>query len=562
MSGEEKKPIIIPLEGGLDGAAEESRISYDGADAVSRLTPKAQADGSVVYPARGSYKLGMASYRATVGKTTHSFKFGADIPLQDLKILSDREPISHFLTWIVADNTIKSWFRVVPSMGEEAGVPDPKIDNSFQNAFDETDAKFALYEGLGYCLRDGWSVVVPLDDPQSELGFMFEAFEVENIQINWDKSQWIPKSYYLYRRVGDRGASRAPVGEVDAEHVIHLIVKPGVTKWQGKSELEVIYDDQTILRNMRWGMGQTLVRTGSGFPDITVKGKVDRDYLLEVKNQYLTDLSARTGFVHDEDIQMQFIGASAATLNPREYHDPIVEHICAAKGIPRAILMGDPSGATASGEVNERGFFSVIESLQLRLAKYAKQMIKYIAQEIGYPWALKPLKPQWLLRYSMNELDKQVIEGSRTDQLTQMMSYGSRREVRREAGFGEVPADDLKDRPEDDEYYATARREQGIEFEFETPEAEEAGQRPSAPTGQVPSQIEQTVQGKEITKKSTPSRAGTHIHGVQHLDSRLSEINVLRAQVDGMKHNRLSEAQQARIAKLETLLSISERVNQ
>jgi hypothetical protein len=563
MSEEVKRPGIVALDGGLDAGVEEFKQSYDGADGETYLAPQTLKDGTVVYPTRGGgYKTWKSGYRASVGKTTKSFKFGSDISLSDLKILSDREPISHFLTWVVADNATKSWFRAVPSKGEDAGVPDPDVDNEFQEAFDETDAKWAMYEGLGYCLRDGWSIIVPLDDPQSELGFIFEAFEVENVGINWDRTHRVPKSYQLFRRVGDRGATRAPVGEVAAEHVIHLVVKPGVTKWQGKSELEVIYDDQTILRNMRWGMGQTLVRTGSGFPDITVKGKVDTDYLLEVKNQFLTDLSARTGFVHDEDIAMAFIGASGSTLNPREYHDPIVEHICAAKGIPRAILMGDPSGATASGEVNERGFFSVIESLQLRLTKYARQMMKYVAKEMGYPWALRPLKPQWLLRYTMSELDKQVIEGSRTDQLTQMMSYGSRREVRREAGYSEVPSDELKDRPEDDEFYATARRESGIELEFETPQAEGAGQRPSAPTGQVPSEVEQTVQGKEITRKSTPSRAGTHIHGVQHLDTRLQEIGVLRAQVDTMKQERLSASQQARIAKLELLLNISERIHQ
>lgn len=505
---------FFSLDEPKDYVEEETIESYDGAeDAIVGRVGRdvGSATGKISYPFYGARNVS-ARYMATTGKTTHTFRFGAPISLRDLKVMTDREPIAHNLIWRVADDIFKSWFQLVPATGKESEIPDPEVGNQFQQALLAINAKKEFYRAGGYARRDGWSVIAFLNDRDAPKGFVAEAFDVENIEIDW--GDWKPRAYRLFRRVGDRGQTRVPVGNLDAKHVIHIVTNPGITPYFGKSELESIWDYLTIIRNTCYGMGQTIFRVGTGFPDITVKGRVDRDYLNKVKEQY-KDLSGRTACIHDEDISIQFIGGAGTTLNPRDYHDPLVEHICAAKGIPKAILFGDASGAIATGEVNERGYYAIIEAEQHKWTPFILQMLEYVAKSIGYPWEMNPLKPQWLLRYALNELQQQVLEGSRVDSFAQAeISYLSRREVRREAGYPEVPADAMKDQPEDDAYYAS-KREQGIQFELE----EEHVERPQAETGQRPSTIEQTVQGKEIEKLASPSRAGTHIHGEQHTDT-------------------------------------------
>ena len=560
---ESTEPLAVFVD--IDAAVGVYEPSYDGAPGflpnveqdseTDEKTAKDIVTGRIT--SRGSKHASvMATYRATAGKTTKSMKFGQQIELGALKVLADREPIAQFITWGIAEDMFKSWFRVVYSTGDVEGIPDKELEQKFQLAMEAVDARTACSEACGYARRDGWAIVAFMDDPDEQLGFVAEAFEVINIEIVWgDKGK--PKEYIVYRMVGERAKDRMLVGTVPAKAVIHIITRPGVTKWAGKSELESIYDYLTILRNINYGMGQTMFRYGSGFPDFKIIGQnVDADYIKKVSEQY-ADVSGRTAFFHDEGIELEFKGMGGSTLNPSDYHDPIVRHICSAKKVPEAILMGNPSGPISTGDINERGYFALIESEQMKWTKFIVKFLKYIAEAIKHPWSTQPVKPQWMTEFTMSELDKQVIAGSRTDQISQFVStYGSRREGRLEAGYAEIPAPEHQDKPEDDMYYAAARSQSVSMVEFG-----DKPQRPQAETGQEPSQIEQTVQGKEITKKSAPSRANQHIHGEQHLDTRLLEISMLKKEVADVAKYATTQSAKDRVAKLNFLLNHSERVN-
>ena len=72
--------------------------------------------------------------------------------------------------------------------------------------------------------------------------------------------------------------------------------------WRGLSALEVLYDDQTVSRNARWALGETLVRAVGGFADITLKGAKAKQIREFEAEQNLAQLNARSYFVHDEPL--------------------------------------------------------------------------------------------------------------------------------------------------------------------------------------------------------------------------------------------------------------------
>ena len=251
---ESTEPLAVFVD--IDAAVGVYEPSYDGAPGflpnveqdseTDEKTAKDIVTGRIT--SRGSKHASvMATYRATAGKTTKSMKFGQQIELGALKVLADREPIAQFITWGIAEDMFKSWFRVVYSTGDVEGIPDKELEQKFQLAMEAVDARTACSEACGYARRDGWAIVAFMDDPDEQLGFVAEAFEVINIEIVWgDKGK--PKEYIVYRMVGERAKDRMLVGTVPAKAVIHIITRPGVTKWTGKSELESIFVRNLCLR--------------------------------------------------------------------------------------------------------------------------------------------------------------------------------------------------------------------------------------------------------------------------------------------------------------------------
>ncbi|NHV60260.1 MAG: hypothetical protein HA492_02450 [Candidatus Verstraetearchaeota archaeon] len=69
--------------------------------------------------------------------------------------------------------------------------------------------------------------------------------------------------------------------------------------WKGISTLEPVWDDLTVLRNIRWGTGQTMYRYGSGFLVVTVKGATKEE--IEVYKRQSGPLTAQTSMWADEN---------------------------------------------------------------------------------------------------------------------------------------------------------------------------------------------------------------------------------------------------------------------
>ncbi|MDI6847603.1 MAG: DUF1073 domain-containing protein, partial [Candidatus Bathyarchaeia archaeon] len=94
--------------------------------------------------------------------------------------------------------------------------------------------------------------------------------------------------------------------EVHYSRVIHIATRLFDHPWKGMSVLEPVWDDLTVLRNIRWSMGQTMYRYGSGFPVVTVKGATKEE--VDRYKQEWGPLTAQTSMWCDENTTIEFKG--------------------------------------------------------------------------------------------------------------------------------------------------------------------------------------------------------------------------------------------------------------
>lgn len=139
--------------------------------------------------------------------------------------------------------------------------------------------------------------------------------------------------YYTLRR------DSAGQTKLHFTRVIHGATRLLNHPYKGMSVLEPVYDDLTVLRNIRWGLGQTLFRYGSGFPDVEVKG-AKRKQLDDLEaSQQFKNLQARTYFLHSDDTKLEFKGVAGKALNPEPYYFPIMENIATGGVVVSATLV-------------------------------------------------------------------------------------------------------------------------------------------------------------------------------------------------------------------------------
>ncbi len=278
---------------------------------------------------------------------TSQADFGTPISDTDLLFAVKREPVAHRIVFMVAHDIFDNWFSVDVA-GEKR--PDTRFNDQIQTVLDDLEAKsvfteMAVYERLygeavvlvGYS-DYGKDLIKPVKDPQSIEDLV--AYSPLDFNVSSSDEDRDPKSpryglpeFYTFVR----GSQTV---RVHYSRVIHSATRLLDHPYRGLSTLEPVYDDLTVLRNIRWGMGQTMVRYGGGFPDITLKGK-DADKIDDfIMGKQMETVNARTYFVHNELQELEFKGVGGVTLDPEKYYVPIMESISAGSGIPLAILRG------------------------------------------------------------------------------------------------------------------------------------------------------------------------------------------------------------------------------
>ena len=237
-----------------------------------------------------------------------------------------------------------------------------------------------------------------------------------------------PKYYHIRRADKLQGDVK-----VHYTRVLHFANRLFSHDWMGQSVLDPIWDDLNVLRNIRWSMGQTMYRYGSGFPDITFTGAELDDINTWIDSGAFQNLNARTYFAHSEDQTMEFKGLAGHALDPMNYYLPPMEHISCGTGIPMNILRGAQAGQLTGSEVNQMEYYGVISDEQSGYEKGIRELIDIIQGLNPDGRRVNPIqyKIKWGGGFELDQEKQQTIATARSQELLNLWNFFNRNEIRR-----------------------------------------------------------------------------------------------------------------------------------
>jgi phage-related protein (TIGR01555 family) len=370
----------------------------------------------------------------------------------DLLFAVRREPVANRIVFQVAHDIFDNWFRVE----EIAEKPNPKFNDEVQRVLDELNAKPVFTEMAVYERLFGWAIIAmtvvdygkdpaqPVKNPKEIrelLPYSSLQFSVQSSDEDKDPESsrfGLPVLYTLRR-----GTSGQQI-KLHFSRAIHSATRLLEHPYKGMSVLEPVYDDLTVLRNIRWGLGQTLFRYGSGFPDVEIEGAKKKDLDDLEASQQFKSLQARTYFLHNEKTKLEFKGVAGRALDPEPYYLPIMENISAGSGVPLAILRGAQAGALTGSEVNEREYFKLISDAQSRYEPAIRQLIDALIEcgQIRFKWNVqRGYRIVWLGAFEMSEQTKASVELQQAQARNLKTGWMTLDEVRGEQDLEALPND-------------------------------------------------------------------------------------------------------------------------
>ena len=371
-------------------------------------------------------------------------KFGEPIVDSDLTFAVKREPVAHLVVFGVAHDVFDNWFTVDNAATEGK---DEKFDEAVQAQLSALDAKNVFTEMAVFERAYGWAIIViGYDDSGKSL-----EEPVENPKTIVDLAAYAPTSisgveedkgpdslrYGLpeYYRISRGGTTQE---RVHFSRVIHFATRILDHAYKGLSVLEPVWDDLTNIRNIRWGLGQTMYRYGSGFPDIEIQGASKEQLDAFTESGQFKDLHARTYFVHNEKQKMEFKGASGVALNPAPYYEPILEALSAGSRIPKAIIRGAQAGALTGSEVNEREYFKLISDAQSRYEPGLRFLIDRLIEVGQVKSFVKGYAINWAGGFEVDEREQAAAELTRNQANQVKLQFMTVNEVRAENSLDPV----------------------------------------------------------------------------------------------------------------------------
>jgi len=394
-------------------------------------------------------------------------EFGADIIDTDRTFTITREPVAHRVVFTVAHDIFDNWFQLELE-GDEKGDKSKEFDKALQTKLTQLKVKRELTRMAVLERAYGWAILVlgyedrgeslvdPLDAPKS-LREIKAYGPTQIMKVDEEKDKENPR-YGLPLIYNIKRAGIAAYLKVHYTRVIHFATRLVDHDWKGKSVLDPIWDDLVTLRNIRWGMGQTMYRYGSGFPDITFTGAEKSDIEDFINSGAFAGLSARTYFVHSENQEIEFKGLQGRSLDPMNYYLPIMENISAGTGIPLAILRGVQAGALTGSEVNQQEYYGLISDEQSAYEPGMRQLINIVR---GFGEQANPEPSQfefnWQGGFELDEKKKAEIEQLTTQTLLAKGQFMTRNELRK---LMDPELDDLSPEQGGDEVLGKASFEQ------------------------------------------------------------------------------------------------------
>jgi phage-related protein (TIGR01555 family) len=377
---------------------------------------------------------------------TWQAEFGMPLNEEDLLFSVRREPLANRVVFQVAHDIFDKWFRVE----EVAEKPDPNFDREVQKVLSLLQAKSVFTEAVVYERLFGWAIIAltyvdyakDVSKPVKGAKEILELLPYSSLQFSVQSSDedkdpesprfGLPISYTVRRAGLDQV-------KLHFSRTIHLATRLLDHPYRGMSVLEGIYDDLTVWRNVRWGLGQTIFRYGSGFPDITMKSTNPKKLEEFKASEEFKQIQARTYFVHGDDITLDFKGVAGRALDPAPYCNPIMESFSTGTGIPLAILRGAQAGALTGSEVNEHEYFKLVSDAQSRLEPGVRQLIDVLIACGQIQTKVKDYRIVWLGGFQVSDTEKATIELNLAQAREKKLSWMTVDEVRAEQGLQPLP---------------------------------------------------------------------------------------------------------------------------
>jgi phage-related protein (TIGR01555 family) len=378
---------------------------------------------------------------------TWQARFGMPLNELDLLFAVRREPIANRVVFKVAHDIFARGFKVE----EVAEKPDPAWSREVSKVLDGLNAKAAFTQHTVYERLFGWAILAktyvdygedaskPVSGPKEireilPYGSLQCTVQSSDEDKDVNSARFGLPVFYSVRRSGF-GAQQK---KIHFSRVIHEATRLLDHPWKGISVLEVLYDDQTVLRNARWSLGETLVRQAAGFADITLKGAKKKQVDDFDAEQQLHQLNTRSLFVHDENTTVGWVGAAGKALNPEPYITPILESASCGADIPQAMLRGANAGTLAGSDVNEREYWNGISALQVLKEPTIWALIDAL-METGQIREVNDYRVVWPAGFELTETAKAAIRLQQAQARNLETNWKTIDEIRIEDELKELP---------------------------------------------------------------------------------------------------------------------------
>jgi phage-related protein (TIGR01555 family) len=359
--------------------------------AESPVTLKKDGGMSVYAAPVADTALDGSSIRIPQVSTTMGADFGETITDDNRYFAAKREPIAGFLIYGIAKAITEKWFTINDITTKK---PDTELDRVIQKELKLLKYKSVLTDFVIYKRLYGNTLLVgSFDDAQQLQDLMQPRKESASLKlltviprinysvVSYDKEPLSPRFGMPLIYQVTNGNLKSDNNQ-SATYQLHWT---RCFEHVGDSVLDLIWDDLTCGRNIRWGVGQWVFRTGGGFAVIKfpkeINGKpTTKAQLTEWMNaKEWSDITHRTYIgILNEVMDFEFKGASGAAMNPEPFFDTNTKQIAKATGYPKSILEGAEAGALTGSEKNDQQFYKQISGEQEALEDVNRWVIDQI----------------------------------------------------------------------------------------------------------------------------------------------------------------------------------------
>jgi hypothetical protein len=349
--------------------------------------------------------------------------FGSKIDDRELLFAVQREPAAFRIVFGVAKDTLDNWFTIELINKDDKGATNEKV----QKELTRLQAKWKFIKLLTLKRLFGYSILIKgykddaakleneLTDKTAQIAYIepYSKLEINrfiDVDDPEDERDGYPQFYVMKKSAG------LVSNQVRVHYSRGILCSSLVVdhRYLGWSVLQALYDDITGYRYMRYGFYQTIIRYGSGFPDVTLMGpEADQKAINAfIASGQFDNLNGMKYFVHNEQQKLEFKGFASASLNPINYYQIALETLSMGSGIPEPVLKGSQAGAITGSEINERAYFKVISDEQTDFEQVIRDLVDSILLYLELGTEEEPLdyKIVWKPSYEPTAKEKAELD--------------------------------------------------------------------------------------------------------------------------------------------------------